>query len=246
MFKHHWGNTGDSFRIRFACVIVLALCFAASQRAQAQSEPAYTFSVLHTFKGTNGANPAGSLIRDKAGNLYSTTGYGGDAGCVDTGGLSGCGVVFKLNKQGKQSVLYKFTGNADGGNPDVGLVRDKEGNFLGTTIFGGKYGFGNVFKLDTSNKETVLYSFTGGTDGAIPNSILVLDPAGNLYGAAEAGGDLSCTNPLSLSGCGVVFKVDKATGKETVLYTFTGGTDGSVPLAGLIKDARAMSSALAS
>jgi hypothetical protein len=114
--------------------IAPTLSFVAPQPAQAQAEPAYTFSVLHSFKGTDGANPAGTLHLDTAGNLYSTTPYGGDVGCIDTGGLAGCGLVFKLNEQGKETVLYKFTGNADGGNPNVGLVRDKEGNFYGATL----------------------------------------------------------------------------------------------------------------
>jgi len=221
-------------------VVMLVLSFFASLPAQAQAEPAYTFSVLHTFNGTNGEFPDGALVTDAAGNFYSTTTYGGDAGCVDSGGFSGCGTVYRLNKNGKQTMLYKFPANGSHGvNPNVGLVEAKAGNLYGTTVGGGAHGSGTVFKLDTNGKETVLYSFTGGKDGGIPNAFLVFDAAeDNLYGTAEAGGDVSCTNPLNLTGCGVVFKVNKTTGKETVLYTFTGGKDGATPIAALTLDAK--------
>jgi uncharacterized repeat protein (TIGR03803 family) len=239
-FKLRCGNSGDRFRLVFlVCAAVLALSLVASQPAQAQAEPAYTFSVLHTFNGTNGESPDGALITDAAGNLYSTTTYGGNTGCIDTGGLSGCGTVFKLNKNGKQTMLYKFPASgANGANPNVGLVADKAGNLYGITAFGGADNNGTVFKLTASGKETVLYSFTGGKDGGIPNAFLIFDAAeDNLYGTTEGGGDVSCTNVLNVTGCGVVFKVNKTTGKETVLYTFTGGKGGDIPIAALTIDA---------
>jgi len=92
-----------------------------------------------------------------------------------------------------------------------------------------------VFKVDDTGKETVLYAFTGWSDGNEPfNENLVLDAKGNLYGTTEQGGDLACNAGY---GCGTVFQVD-ATGKETVLHSFTGdGGDGVGPLAGLVLDA---------
>ena len=93
-------------------------------------------------------------------------------------------------------------------------------------------GCGVVFKLDRSNKETVSYTFGGGADGASPLADLIFDNAGNLYGTASAGGNLSA---CSGNGCGVVFKL-RPSGKQTVLHTFRGGTDGSIPLASLIFD----------
>src|SRR5207248_3167096 len=143
-------------------------------------------------------------------------------------GGSGCGVVFKLDPTGKETVLYTFTGGTDGSNPVAGLRRDSAGNLYSTTQRGGDVncnggqGCGVVFKLDSTGRETVLYRFTGGTDGAFPAAGLIRDAAGNLFGTTQSGGNPSC---FSGNGCGVVFKLDP-TGKETVLYTFTGGLDG--------------------
>jgi uncharacterized repeat protein (TIGR03803 family) len=122
------------------------------------------------------------------------------------------------------SVLYSFTGTTDGANPWAGLIEDGAGNLYSTTAFGGASGGGVVFMLDATATETVLYSFTGGTDGAWPFGGLVRDEAGNLYGTTSIGGDLSCS-------CGTVFKLDP-TGKVTALHTFTGyPVDGAFPWA---------------
>jgi uncharacterized repeat protein (TIGR03803 family) len=174
-------------------------------------------TVLYTFTGAaDGSSPNG-LIRDADGNLYGTTTYGGNKL-----GASGAGVVFKVDTSGNETVLYTFTGGNDGGNPNS-VVRDSKGNLYGTTAGGGASGYGVVFKIDTSGHETVLYTFTGGADGAYPNPNVALDSLGNLYGAANNGG-----NKAGASGSGVVFKVE-TTGHETVLYTFTGGNDGAAP-----------------
>lgn len=196
-------------------------------------------SVLYAFTGgADGGNPATALILDRAGNLYGTT-YGGgksDYGCSYL--TDGCGVVFKVDKHGMETVLYTFAGTPDGGQPSSGLVRDPAGNLYGTTYFEGTSGFyGTVFKLDTAGVETILYNFTDGTDGAGPQGNLVLDEAGDLYGETAKGGDDSvqaCTSG-SWKGCGVVFKLDPS-GNETVLYTFTDGSDGSFPSGGLLRD----------
>ena len=90
-------------------------------------------------------------------------------------------MVYKVDTAGHQTVLYNFTGGADGGNPYAGVIRDSAGNLYGTTI-GGTAGAGVVYKLDTSGHETVLYSFTGGADGSNPLAGVTLDSAGNLYG----------------------------------------------------------------
>src|SRR5438045_599299 len=90
------------------------------------------------------------------------------------------------------STLYSFSRTPDGGYPYAGLIRDAAGNLYGTTPTGGACNAGTVFKLDTTGKETVLHSFTGGADGGDPWAGLVRDPAGNLYGTSYLGGDFTC------------------------------------------------------
>jgi uncharacterized repeat protein (TIGR03803 family) len=121
-----------------------------------------------------------------------------------------------------------------GGHPSAGLLRDKAGNFYGTTETGGAFSAGNVFKLAPDGTYTSVYDFTGGDDGGYPRSDLVSDASGNLYGTTLSGGELSC-RPW-MPGCGVVFKV-APNGTETVLHTFLGGTDGESPYAGVVMDA---------
>lgn len=182
------------------------------------------YKVLYTFTGgKDGGFPHAGLVRDSAtGNLYGTANKGGDPNCQ-------CGVVFKLDVTGKETVLYSFKGAPDDGSgPQEGnLVPDASGNLYGTTSSGGLSDDGTVFKLDTTGKETVLYSFAGGKKGAFPYAGVVRDGAGNLYGTTTSGGDTNCK-------CGVVFKLD-TTNKESVLYTFTKGKNGSDPIGGLIR-----------
>jgi uncharacterized repeat protein (TIGR03803 family) len=166
------------------------------------------------------------LLLDPSGNLYGTTVYGGDTACGDP---LGCGTVFELNKSGREKVLYKFTGDPDGLYPGGPLVRDGAGNLYGITQLGGTAGLGTVFKIDINGKETILYSFTGGSDGCAPDAGLILDAAGNLYGVAPQGGAGFCN-----SGLGVVYELDM-TGKQTVLHTFGGG-DGAFPSSVLLLD----------
>jgi uncharacterized repeat protein (TIGR03803 family) len=182
-------------------------------------------TVLHRFAGgKDGAYPSAALIMDAQGNLYGTTTAGGNTGCSS----QGCGIVFKIDTLGKETVLHRFTGGKDGGAPSSALIMDTAGNFYGTTRSGGDLtcGCGVVFKLTSADKEIVLHSFKG-TDGAFPAlDSLAMDTNGNFYGTTQGGGDATCY-------CGVVFKVTRA-GKETVLHKFIGGaTDGSYPLSGV-------------
>jgi uncharacterized repeat protein (TIGR03803 family) len=178
-------------------------------------------TVLHSFTG--GADGKfcytyGRLIRDAAGNFYGTT---------LAGGASDQGTVFKLDTTGQETVLYSFTGGADGGYPYAGLVLDKKGNLYGTTYAGGVSGQGTVFKLTTVGNEVVLYSFTGGADGGSPTAPLLRDGKGNLYGTTYFGG---------ASNAGVVFKL-APNRQETVLHSFDYANDGGYPVAPLIRDA---------
>jgi uncharacterized repeat protein (TIGR03803 family) len=168
--------------------------------------------VFYSFTGgTDGGLPTGPLIRDAAGNLFGVTASGGDLSSCQNGVHNGCGVVFRLDRTGKETVLYAFKGIPDGASPKGRLLRDKSGNFYGVTVAGGtigcndNQGCGTVFKVDANGKETVLYTFTGGSDGANPNGDLVMDESGNLYGTTSSGGDPSCYR--AGGGCGVLFKL---------------------------------------
>lgn len=194
-------------------------------------------TVLYSFcpnGGTcsDGDYPAASgVIRDSAGNTY---GYAQDGpsniSCFGSG--YPCGVVWKLDSSGNETVLHAFTGGPSDGAGAIGqLVIDRDGDLYGTTTFGGsgtacgQYGCGTVFKIDTSGNETVLHNFTGSTDGAAPNAeALILDKKGNLYGTATNGG---------AHGYGTVFQLSES-GKFKALYTFQGQSDGGLPLSGLV------------
>jgi uncharacterized repeat protein (TIGR03803 family) len=165
-------------------------------------------SILYSFTGAGGDGkyPYAGLIRDATGNLYGTTIDGGTAGCTGNG-FTGCGTVFKLDINNKESILHSFTGRfLDGGNPQAGLIRDAAGNLYGTTLDGGSFSGGTVFMLDPSGKESILHNFSGKPDGAGPESGVIMDAKGNLYGTTYGGGDAKCIGGHGY-GCGVVFKL---------------------------------------
>jgi uncharacterized repeat protein (TIGR03803 family) len=147
-------------------------------------------------------------------------------------------VVFGASAHAQSTLLYTFTGGTDGGRPNSRVISDAQGNFLGTTYWGGDLtcnggnGCGVVYRLTPTGMETVVYSFAGGTDGAYPTAALIMDAQGNSYGVTTGGGGTGCFGV----GCGTVFKID-TTGEEMVLYRFTGGTDGGGPSSALVLDA---------
>jgi uncharacterized repeat protein (TIGR03803 family) len=189
-----------------------------------------TFTVLHRFTGApDGANPWAGLVADEAGNLYGTTTSGG---AVTSTFLTGCGVVFKVDPAGHETVLYRFSCGTDGNASYSTLLRDTQGNLFGTTILGGDlscfggFGCGTVFKLDATGKESVLHAFTGEPDASFPQASLTYF-GGYFYSTSSTGGAL---------GFGAVFKVDKA-GNESVLYSFgSNPLDGLFPIDALIHD----------
>jgi uncharacterized repeat protein (TIGR03803 family) len=195
-------------------------------------------TVLYSFAGGNdGASPLAALVRDKAGNLYGTT-VGGNNTSAST--------VFKVAPNGKETVLHVFTGSTTGCCQDSPLAMDPKGNLYGMSPYAGDFrcglelACGTLYKITPSGRFTLLHTFKG-KDGAQPEGGLVRDAKGNLYGTAFIGGDLgnrACpitTNYRSTPfGCGTIFKID-GKGKETVLHTFKGKADGSIPL-GLIQD----------
>lgn len=202
----------------FASVMALTV-FSVLLLAAAQPALAQTQSVLYNFTNTpDGGYPQSNLVLDAAGNMYGTTLFGG---------VHGRGSVFKVTPTGTETVLYSFTGGADGNVPVAGLVLDKRtGNLYGTTLYGGASANGTVFQVTPSGTETVLYSFKGGIDGFNPYSALVRVGT-TIYGTTNSGG---------LYGYGTVFKLTAA-GKETVLHSFNSAAptlDGAYPYAGLV------------
>jgi len=208
--------------VNYGCGTVFRL------KPPATGKTAWTETVLHSFSaGANGSNPQAALIADTGGALYGTT-YSGGNGCPAINSF-GCGTVFKLTPPAKgqtiwtETVLYSFTGAADGGNPTAGLVTASAGVLMGTTtgaqsstassagncVAGLADGCGTVFKLtppapgQTAWTETVLYGFKGMTDGYHAYGGLVADKTGAVYGTTgSGGGSANCPG-----GCGTVFKV---------------------------------------
>jgi uncharacterized repeat protein (TIGR03803 family) len=175
---------------------------------------------LYSFGGAAGGTDPGTVSAGQVGELY---------GATYVGGTANAGVLYKLDTAGHETLLYSFKGGADGAGPKGGVAFDSAGNLYGSTVHGGAAsgdaGFGVVFKVDASGRETVLYAFTGGEDGGMPSGI-IRDPAGNLYGTTFLGGE---------AGVGVVFELDPA-GHESVLHSFAGGADGASPDAGVVRD----------
>jgi uncharacterized repeat protein (TIGR03803 family) len=197
----------------------------------------FTQTVLYNFTGSqDGAQPAAEMIFDSTGNLYGTTTAGGSGSCN-----GGCGVVFELMPSSgswSESVLYSFTGSADGAQPSAALIFDSAGNLYGTTVLGGNLGSncstgcGVVFKLTKESggfTESAVYTFAGGNDGAYPYASVVFDASGSLYGTTSGGGSYSKGTAFKLAPNG-------STWTETVLHTFTGANDGASPYASLVLD----------
>jgi len=214
-----------------ALAIVLLLAIAVTQSAQAQ-----TFNVIYTFTGgLDGASPQAGLTIDRGGNLYGLTNAGG----------IGYGTAFKLAHQNSSWLfnnLYSFAGGNDGAGSSHGRVTfGPNGTLYGTTTGGGggpsctvyEYtGCGTVFNLKPPPHsvcettlcpwtETVLYRFTGSSDGAHPAGDITFDQSGTIYGAAYQGGNC----------CGVIYSLTPSNGgwNQSVVYPFTGGNDGSSP-----------------
>ncbi len=227
--------------------IALILVILLSQSAQAQQ-----FNVIHYFTGgQDGANPYAGVTVDASGNLYGTTSLGGVTdGCAGYSGAYGCGTVYKLARTDSGwlfNPIYTFTGGDDSRSPLARVVFGPNGALYGTssgTDFAGP-DFGNVFSLKPAASacktalcpwtQEVIYRFNGGSDGANPQSEVVFDQAGNLYGTTRFLGYTG--DPCDLPGCGVVFELTPSNGgwKQSVLHAFRSG-DGMQPFAGVILD----------
>ena len=221
---------------RIFVIVAVTLIVVSSALAAGKQKVLYSFT-----GGTDGGDPAAALVFDTAGNLYGTTVVGG-TGAACSGG---CGTVFQLKKtSGKwtETVLYNFQAGSDGKNPYGGVMIDAKGDLYGTTVSGGSGGScsgdgcGTIYKLTRSGNswsESVLYSFTGGKDGAGPGGGVVFDKKGNLYGTTPDGGE---ANGCGGIGCGVVYELLPSGGgwRQKVIHTFTGGNDGATGSLGLL------------
>jgi uncharacterized repeat protein (TIGR03803 family) len=212
------GNRGCQFQL--GCGTVFELDASGHETA------------LYAFQGgAAGFYPQAGVIRDASGNLYGTTPTSGELlNCKNS-----CGVVFKIDPAGNETVLHAFTGGTDGQIPHIsGLALDAAGNLYGITLTGGSghcryadgaVGCGTVFKITPDGTKSVLYSFQGGSDGISPSGTLALDASGNLYGTTSGGGEVQ--------NDGIIFKID-SNGNETVLHRFNILDQGTNPSAGVI------------
>lgn len=200
--------TNDKFSWwRTACA-AFTLCVATALVA-----PAQTFMTLHSFNGTDGYLPFGTLVQGTDGNFYGTT---------NEGGANYYGTVFKITPGGALTTLHSFD-FTDGAYPDAGLVQATDGNFYGTTSYGGAGPNGTVFKITPGGTLTTLHSFNL-ADGARPVAGLVQATDGNLYGTTDSGGAFNV---------GTVFRITRG-GTLTTLHSFD-TADGYGPLAGLVQ-----------
>jgi len=189
----------------------------------------WTENVLHNFSGPDGGYPYSGLIFDHAGNLYGTTGYGGQFGQ---------GTVYQLSPSGSGwtlTTLYSFQGTTDGQQPASALIFDPAGNLYGSTIVGGANGGGTIFKLSPSGGSwnfSLVYSLTGHANQMYYPGVfnpLAMDAQGSLYGVAFLDG---------AQGDGSAFKLTPSNGSWTYtsLHDFTSGDDGANPIGGVTFD----------
>ena len=210
------GKTGVVVAV---ALILVTGAFAAAAAAKGNHKPSVTFTTLYNFTGgsSDGGFVFGQPIVDNKGNIFGT---------AESGGANGYGTVWELSGS-TISVLHSF-GYSDGAYPYVG-VTPNNGNLVGTTYYGGSADYGTLFSINKkSGTFSPLYNF--GSQSGDPEYIFgdaVPDPSGNWYGAGEEGG---------ADGVGALWEVNSS-GTETVLYSFTGGTDGAYPfLANLHRD----------
>jgi uncharacterized repeat protein (TIGR03803 family) len=227
--------------------------------------PTGTLSTLYQFTGSSaGSRPLGGLIQASDGNFYGTTFYGGAGSAFCP---SGCGTVFKLTPKGVLSTVYSFCPQnycPDGEYPAGSLVQGPDGNFYGTTVSGGLYKDGTIFRVSSQGVFKLLYTFP---QGITPAPGLMLATDGNFYGATyyyayqitrsgvftELSSLGSGSIPYSLiqgndgnlygttlrggnSNLGVIFEMPTDGASSTTLYNFSGyPSNGSYPFAGVVQ-----------
>jgi uncharacterized repeat protein (TIGR03803 family) len=203
----------------------MALVFAVA--LSVTTVTATTTDVIFSFEEDEGEYADTDLETDGAGNIYGTTVLGGDFGS---------GTVFQISPTPNgwvHTLLYSFTGGADGGEPYKGVTLDRDGNLYGTAVTGGsgscEGGCGVIYKLINRKgtwTQKVIHAFTGGDDGSGPGSRVTVDRAGNVYGMTPTGGAF---------GLGTIYHIrppSSVASSFNVIHAFTGGADGSSGSAG--------------
>jgi len=218
-------------------LVLMTLSLTAATWAQSYKE------VINA--GAPAVYPGSPFTADAEGNLYTAAANGGETQCF----FYGCGAIYqwKPGAHRQPTMLYSFSGSSDGAGPGGRLALDAQGNLYGTAGYAGDFnacfgqGCGVVYKLSPASSgfwtQTVLYTFEGETDGMTPLSV-VLDAQGNIFGLTKNGGGNSCSGGQT---CGTVFELSPTSGgtwTETILHTFTGGSDGGIPLGSLNFDAQ--------
>jgi len=217
---NYYGTTGDGgsgCQVQGGCGTVFKVT------------PAGTFTRVYSFCSQlncpDGFWPAAGLVLASDGNFYGTT---------QGGGSHFYGTVFRMTPSGVLTTLYNFCSLAncvDGSQPEAALIQASDGNLYGTTIEGGTWGGGTIFRITLAGTLTVVHSFTG-SDGSDPIAGLLQATDGNFYGTTQTGG-LPNNNNCSPFGCGTVFKITPG-GTLTTLYEFA-GPDGGLPNAPLMQ-----------
>lgn len=198
--------------LKWVCIILAIVAVTAI------ASSGQTFTLLQSFDQANGAFPEAGLVQGTDGNFYGTTSAGTKNGCPGvTGDTYGCGTVFKITPTGVVTTLHTFAGS-DGANPSAALVLGTDGNFYGTTEYGGGYNYGTIFQITPSGTVTTLWNF-GYYEGAYPLAQLVQGADGNFYGTASAGG--------AFGNYGTIFRITQF-GSLTLLHSFN-STDGASP-----------------
>lgn len=186
-------------------------------------------TLLYRFGGAHGIGPSGELIH-RGKQIYGVTMSGG---AVNRFCPKGCGTVFEINTSGVERVLHSFTGT-DGEEPIGGLLMSG-GKLYGTTSAGGRYLYGTVFVTELGGRTSVLHQFRGNKDGSLPGGSLIA-VNGTFYGTTNQGGSADgCSGSVGAGGCGTVFEFDPVSRRESIIYKFEGGADGSQPVSGLVE-----------